>query len=93
VCSSDLIAAGADAFMRFAQARPKDAPVAFWDEHSLNEQRYYNLVCMIYGSDPKRFANLVGDDMLPAERAGRCRGEFADAVDAFNETFGPHLKR
>ena len=90
---AEAIATGADAFRGFAMHRPKDAPVAFWDEHSLNEQRYYNLVCWVYGSDPDRFASLVGDQMLPAERARGCRGEFADAVDAFNEKLGPHLKR
>jgi hypothetical protein len=90
---AEAIATGADAFMGFAAQRPKDAPVAFWDEHSLNEQRFYNLVCWVYGSNPDRFANLVGDHMLPAERAGRCPGEYADAIDAFNDKLGPHLKR
>lgn len=90
---AEAIATGADAFRGFAMQRPKDAPVAFWDEHSLDEQRYYNLVCWVYGSDPDRFASLVGDQMLPAARAARCPGEYAGLVAAFKKDFGPHVKR
>ncbi len=90
---AETVASGADAFMGFANAQPNDAPRAFWDEHALNEQRYYNLVCWIYGSNPKQFAGLVSDNVLPAERAARCPGEVIDIIQAFNQQFGPHLKR
>lgn len=89
----ETVGAGAAAFGRLAMARPKDVPVAFWDEHSLNEQRYYNLLCWVYGSNPDAFASLVSDNVLPAERAARCPGEYADAVDGFNANFGPHRRR
>ena len=31
------------------------------DEHLLKEQRFYNSLCMIYGSDPAKYANIVND--------------------------------
>ncbi|HHO55843.1 MAG TPA: hypothetical protein ENK21_05595, partial [Trueperaceae bacterium] len=33
--------------------------LAFWDEHSLNQQRFYNIVCLVFGSNPNQYQNLV----------------------------------
>jgi hypothetical protein len=30
------------------------AKTPFFNEHSLDAQRYYNLLCMVYGSNPDR---------------------------------------
>ena len=40
------------------------------DEHLLKEQRFYNSLCMLYGSDPVKHANIVNDGYLPL-RTGR----------------------
>lgn len=48
----------------------------FADEHSLDKQRFFNLVCWVYGSNPDKHEGLVGDDFLPAARAERCPGEY-----------------
>ena len=42
---------------------------AFWDSHSLNQQRFYDILAMVYGSNPDGYAYLVKTGMLPAERA------------------------
>lgn len=34
------------------------------DEHSLGEQRYFNVMCLVYGSDPEAY----GPILLPAEK-------------------------
>ena len=47
----------------------------FADEHSLNLQRFYNLVCWVYGSNPQKHAGLVGN-ALPEARAARCPSEY-----------------
>ena len=48
---------------------------AYADEHSLGEQRYFNLQCLIYGSNPARFVNIVTDGDLPEARAQKCPDE------------------
>lgn len=48
----------------------------FADEHSLDKQRFFNLVCWVYGSNPEKHEGLVGDDFLPEARAERCPGEY-----------------
>lgn len=57
----------------------KDAPPKlkdFADEHGLPAQRFFNLLCMSYGRDPKTYALAVEDGYLPRERAEQCAGEY-----------------
>lgn len=62
------------------------------DEHSLDEQRYYNLVCWVYGSDPEYFAEVASDWELPAERAERCSSEYMRMSNAWSTLLGPHMR-
>jgi Putative metallopeptidase len=62
------------------------------DEHSLDQQRYYNLVCWIYGSDTEYFSDVVDDWELPPARAERCEGEYERMSGAWNSLLGPHMK-
>jgi hypothetical protein len=48
-----------------------------WGEHSLNEQRYFNIVCGAFGQNPDQFRNFIADGILPEDRAERCPGEWA----------------
>jgi hypothetical protein len=52
----------------------------YFDEHSLDYQRYANIVCLVYGSDPDSYGNLVEEWDLPADRAERCPGDYSSAV-------------
>lgn len=46
------------------------------DEHSLDEQCFYNTTCLAYGSDPTAFADLVTEGVIPKARAVRCPFEW-----------------
>ncbi|MEV3993954.1 DUF4344 domain-containing metallopeptidase [Streptomyces sp. NPDC049837] len=83
----------ADFFGLFAQVEEKAMKPAqrYSNEHSLSEQRYYNLLCYQYGAHPKKYASLVGDP-LPKERAERCATEYEKAESAWLRLLGPHLK-
>ncbi len=62
------------------------------DEHLLREQRFYNSLCMIYGSNPEKHSNIVSDGYLPKERAVRCQGEFRRNVDSWVNLLEPWRK-
>ncbi len=66
--------------------------LAFWDEHSLDHQRMYSLACLLYGSDPETFEDLVGDDGLPEERAERCPYEYEQKSRAWERILDPYFK-
>jgi hypothetical protein len=62
------------------------------DEHLLQEQRFYNSLCMIYGSDADKYAYFVTDGYLPQERAARCPGEYQRTVDSWKNLLQPWRK-
>jgi hypothetical protein len=64
---------------------------AYADEHALGEQRYFNLQCMIYGTDPEGFAGMVGAGDLTAARAAGCARETRRASRAWVRLLLPHL--
>ena len=69
-----------------------DQELPFWDEHSLDAQRVYNIACLIYGSDPEVYNDLVGDDGLPSDRAERCPDEFAQKVKSWEKLLANYTK-
>jgi hypothetical protein len=66
---------------------------SFADEHSLDQQRFYNMVCWVYGSDPDGYVSLVEDGHLPAERAERCPGEYARLDRSWSRLLEPHIRQ
>ena len=51
-------------------------PSYYWDVHSLDEQRFYNIACYAYGSNPEYNRDLVGIDYLHPSRAKTCQDEY-----------------
>ncbi|MFI6323746.1 DUF4344 domain-containing metallopeptidase [Nonomuraea sp. NPDC050556] len=78
----------------FDTAQDQDrASLPFYDEHSMDEQRAFNYMCWIYGSDPKAYASWVDDkEGLPEARAERCPGEYEKLSNAWNKLLEPHIK-
>ncbi len=85
------VLAAADAFAIESKQRSSKPNMA--DEHLLQEQRFYNSLCMIYGSNPAKYAGLVTDGFLPKARAARCAGEFQRSVDSWISLLEPWRKR
>jgi hypothetical protein len=68
----------AAAFMYDQDARARTVSEGdFADVHGLDRQRYYNVLCLAWGSDPKRYAFAKTLGRLPDERAEACAEEFA----------------
>jgi hypothetical protein len=68
----------------------------FADVNSPEPQRYFNFLCMAYGGAPKVFESLAkaeGDakPILPEDRAGRCKEEYAQVRKAFNLRIMPFV--
>jgi hypothetical protein len=64
----------------------------FADEHSLDKQRYFNLVCWAYGSNPAESKHLVETWELPEARAEQCEAEYAQLDRSWSRLLGPHLQ-
>jgi len=64
----------------------------FWDEHSLDKQRFYNLACWLYGHDSEKYGSLVEDGSLPQARAERCPAEYEQMSRSWTTLLKGHLK-
>lgn len=61
----------------------------FADEHSLNPQRFYTILCTVYGSDPSAYGDLVDYEYLPHERAQRCPREYEQKASSWGRLLEP----
>ena len=75
----------------FQLQQKSDRKTVFWDEHAFDGQRFYNILCMIYGSNPSKYQGFVTSGDLPAERAQRCPEEFAKISRSWQQLLKPHL--
>jgi hypothetical protein len=79
-----IVADSANAYLLYnAEAEEFGYETPYWDEHSLNLQRYYNLVCLFYGADPAARTDFVTEFELPENRAERCEAEYAQVDQAW----------
>jgi hypothetical protein len=65
----------------------------FWDEHAFDQQRFFNVLCLVYGSAPDRFGRLLADGALPEARARRCPREWTSIKNAWDGLLAPHQAR
>jgi hypothetical protein len=64
----------------------------FAGEHGLPAQRFFNLMCLSYGKDPKAFGDLVPKGFLTEERAQLCEHEYRQVSFAVQHLIMPTLK-
>ena len=83
---------GARSFKLLAEME-KDLEKDYSDPHSLDEQRFFNTICLIYGHRPERYEYLIRNGSLPAERAFECEEDYARLNKSWQKLLAPHLVR
>src|SRR5262249_4354119 len=87
-----LIGGAAFIFRRFVRDPKVIVPLeAFSGMHGAPQRRFYNLLCIAYGADPKLFADIVEKGHLPRRRAVTCGAEYRELAFAFKQLIAPHL--
>jgi Putative metallopeptidase len=84
--------AGAVSFKLYAE-QDKDFEKIYWDEHSVDEQRFYDTICLVYGHAPDKYAYLIKDGTLPEERAELCKEDYPRIVASWRQLLNPFLKQ
>lgn len=80
-----ILASDATAYALLAAQREAGGEEpAYSDEHSLDLQRYYTVVCLFYGANPEARQQLAVDLELPQDRAERCPGEWDSAAGSWD---------
>jgi Putative metallopeptidase len=75
---SDPVIAAAMFFDAFARQQGNPTMDQFASDHPITQQRVYNFLCLLEGSDPEKWqAPLVDEGYLPESRAPLCAEEWA----------------
>lgn len=61
------------------------------DEHSMDGQRFYNILCWVFGHNPEKYQSMVNNP-LPEQRAVRCPMEYTRLATAWLTLLKPYLK-
>jgi hypothetical protein len=64
----------------------------FYDEHNLSQQRAYQIVCLMVGSDPVKFKGLADETKMPETRQKTCKRDYAKALAAWDSVLMPHRR-
>jgi hypothetical protein len=62
---------------------------AFSSDHGAPEERYFNLICIAYGYDPRLFSLEM--HKIPPSRAQKCKFEYEDLKFAMRTVFWRHI--
>ncbi len=83
---------GAIAFLLMAK-NAKGPQTPFWDQHSMGEQRFYSIICSLYGDSPDKYASVVTEGLLPKTRAGQCIPEWKKVERSWTRLLTPFVKK
>ena len=87
-----LVQAAMGWFLNAYRDQQQGIKLAFYDEHGLNQQRAYQIVCLMVGSNPARFDDLAKEASLPEDREATCRGDYSNASWSWDMVLKPHRR-
>jgi len=82
---------GTTAMTLLTKNSDKEKP-QFFDEHSLSPQRLGDILCMVYGSDPKKYSDMENDKEL-APRLPKCQKFYEQKDKAWTTMLEPHERK
>jgi hypothetical protein len=80
-------------FFSARRDRKEGEPLAFYDEHSLDQQRAYHIVCLMVGDDPNAMVDLANEMKLPADRRDSCKRDFERASSSWHKVLQPNRRQ
>ena len=66
--------------------------LVFFDEHGLDKQRAYQIVCLMVGSDPVEFKDLADETKLPEDRQQSCQNNYGKISMSWDTVLKPHRR-
>jgi hypothetical protein len=69
----------------------KEKPL-YYDEHNLSQQRAYQILCLMVGSDLDKFKGLADQMKMPETRQLTCKRDFAKTSEGWQTVLKPWLR-
>ena len=92
VSTQVLVQAATGWFLSDKRNQARGIELAFYDEHGLDRQRAYQIVCLMVGSDAVKFAEAAEKAKLPKRRQKTCEDDYGVASSSWNTALKPRLR-
>ena len=79
-------------FLSDRRDRDSKEPLYYYDEHGLDKQRAYQIVCIMVGSDPVEFKDLADQTKMPDDRQSTCKIDYDTAFSGWSTVLKPDLR-
>jgi hypothetical protein len=79
-------------FLSARRDQDTGAEPVYYGEHSMSQQRAYEVVCLMVGSDPSKFKSLADEAQMPPERQETCRKDYGKISRSWDAVLGPHRR-
>ena len=79
-----LVQAARGWFLLDRRDRKQGNMLTFYDDHGLDKQRAYAVVCLMVGSDAKQFKELADWVQMPEGRQQTCRNDYTGAKESWD---------
>ena len=76
----------------FGMMSRNKSQLAFWDEHSLDQQRLFNILLLMYGHSPDTYGPLVGQ-VVPQGRMAKALHEYKLKDHRWDKLLRPYLRK
>lgn len=80
---ADIALSAADSYEIIALDSKDLEEADFWNEHSLDQQRFHSGICLIYGSDPDTYQYMMDDLEVAEDRQDMCVEDYGRRLDAW----------
>ena len=87
-----LVAATKGWFLDAERNVKENTAVPYYDAHSVDKVRAYQIVCLMVGSDLDKFAKLADEVKMPQDRQESCAGDYSNASWSWDLVLKPHLR-
>ena len=74
------------------RSREEGEVVTYYDNHGLDLQRAYNIICLMVGSDNDQFQDLANEVNLPDDRQETCVFDYSNAQWSWEQALKPHRR-
>ncbi len=88
---AEIAITAADLFQLESEDTEAFSDESFWDEHSLDIQRFYATLCQVYGSNPDEYGYLKESVGFSDERAELCEEEYYNLVRSWMMLLEPYM--
>jgi hypothetical protein len=79
-------------FLMDRRDRKQGTMLAFYDEHGLDKQRAFEIICLMVGADDEKFTDLADWAGMPKTRQENCVGDYSNASYSWDLVLKPHLR-